>query len=128
MAEPVVKNAADPAQVKRAGRIERDKAKEFGALMQATMASADARALLWALLGRAKIYQSVFHRDSNVMAYNAGRQDFGHEIMAEIIAADPALYLQMEREARDRDTRDERLNDAAHTRNADAAEGANDAP
>lgn len=124
MAEPttssaLVRNAGDPDQVKRAERHDKDRAKRFGETLKATLQHADGRALLWALIGRAKVNASVFSRDAVVMAYNSGRQDFGHELMAEIIGADASLYLRMEQEARDRDTRDEQAIDAAHVANAD---------
>lgn len=115
----LTRNAGDPTQVKRAGQLEKTREKRFVASLLGTMATADGRALLWALIGRARVYESVFHRDQAVMAHAAGRQDFGHELLAEIIAADPRLYLLMENEARQRDTRDDATVDAAHTPSAD---------
>jgi hypothetical protein len=111
-----------PKQVKRAGRIEKDRAGRFRELLTAVLGLPAGRALLWELLGRAKVNASVFHRDQAVMAYSSGRQDFGHELLAEIIAADSTLYLQMEREARDRDKRDDATVDAAHIPSADKQE------
>lgn len=117
--KPLVSNAGDPKQVKEAARVEKSRAERFGLDLKGTLETMPGRALLWALIGRARVYGSVFHRDAGVMAYNAGRQDFGHELMAEIISTDPALYLTMEREARDRDTRDRAEEEALTTPRAD---------
>lgn len=117
-----VRNAADPQQVKDAGRRDKRHAAWFVDNLRAVMGAPFGRALMWELLGKARIYASVFHRDPGLMAYNSGRQDFGHQLLAEIIAADAALYLLMEREARERDQRDNAAVDAAQVPSVESQE------
>lgn len=109
-----VRNAADPEQVRRAGKKDRDREELFRASLVLVMQTAPGRAVLWGLLERAGVYRSIWSPNSEIH-YNAGRQDFGHELMATIIAADEEAYLLMEREARGRVKRDNAEIDAAQT-------------
>lgn len=117
--KPEVVNAADPKQVKRAGRIEKEREASFLDGLREVMGTAAGRALVWQLIGRTKVYSSVFDRDAGVMAYLSGRQDVGHELLASAIECDATLYLDMEREARERDVRAQEATNAAHTPSAD---------
>lgn len=121
----LTKNAADVDSVKNAKRVEKDRAKRFGDVMRAVMATPAGRELLWMLLRGAGIYENVFHRDAGVMAFNAGRQNYGQQLLADILDNDPAGYLVMEREARDRDARERAAIDAAQTPGA-GSPGADD--
>lgn len=108
------RNAADPRQVKRAGRLERDRAEQLRAHVVAVLTTESGRAVFWELLERAGVYRSIWTPNSEIH-YKAGRQDFGHELMALIVDASEEGYELMEREARARRKRDERSTDAAHT-------------
>lgn len=99
-------NAADPKAVKEAARKDKERAARYRDNLQEVLGTPSGRLVMWELLSVAGVFESMFHRDAGVMAYNAGRQDFGHRIMADILAADETLYLVMEREARERATRD----------------------
>ena len=113
-----VKNAADPEQVKRAGRKERDREAVFLRSLKDAMTSPAVRLVMWELLSRARVFGSIYHA-SALIHYNAGRQDFGHELMAACLEADEELYLLMEREARARAKREAHEIDAAHTPRAE---------
>lgn len=113
-----VRNAADPQQVKNAGRSEKRRAAQFFDNLRAVMGTNYGRAVLWDLIRDAGVFESIYH-PSSAIYYNAGRQDYGHKLMAQIITADPALYILMEREARERDARDDASQDAAQTPSAD---------
>lgn len=117
-----VRNAADPQQVKDAGRRDKRDVALFDDQLRAVLDTPAGRALLWAILRRSGLYTTVFHRDPGVMAFNAGRQNFGQELLDAVIAADRRLYLLMEREARERDSRDDAAVEAAHTPSADSQE------
>jgi hypothetical protein len=108
-----------------ARRASRRRAPSSGDRSARDVGHADGRALLWALIAPREHLRSVFHRDGRD-GVQRGRQDFGHELMAEIIAADSALYLLMEREARERDTRDDAAVDAAQIPSADTQERRNE--
>jgi hypothetical protein len=109
-----VRNAADPEQVNRARRKDRDRVRVFSGNLRAVMQTDYGRAVMWELVERAGVYRSVWSPNSEIH-YKAGRQDYGHELLAEIIEADEGLYMTMEREARERARREARGTDAAHT-------------
>lgn len=117
-----VRNAADPQQVTRAARKEQRREARTRALYAAQLATSDGRAFCWHLLERAGVFRSVSNPHGGRQSENIGRQDFGHELMAHLIAADEDGYLQMEAEARERARHDARETDAAHTAAA-ATEG-----
>lgn len=116
MAEPraQVKNAASPDQVKRAARKEREAAELARAALQATMRTQAGRIVMWDLLVRAGVFRSIWSPNAEIH-YRAGRQDFGHELMAALLEADEDAYQLMEVEARQRLRRENAATDAAHT-------------
>lgn len=125
MAEPraEVRNAADPAQVKRAARKDRNAAAQRVVRATRVLESYDGRAFCWDLLRAARVYESIW-RPSAEIHYLAGRQDFGHELVALLLTAGDELYLQMEREGRERARIDARTTDAGHTPSAEDSGGA----
>jgi len=114
----LVRNAADPRQVRFAQRKEREAAELERAALQAVMKTPEGRLVMWSLLERAGIFRSVWH-PSAAIHYNSGRQDFGHELMAQLVDLDEDLYQLMEREARARTRARNRETDAAHTPRAE---------
>lgn len=115
-----VRNAADPAQVKRAGRKVRDREALLTDALRLTLLQPAGRFVLWDLLERAGIYRSIV-APSPEIHYNAGRQDFGHELLALVVACDEELYALMEKEARERKAKENRATDAAHTPKSEEA-------
>jgi hypothetical protein len=95
----LMRNAADPRQVARAARKEREQGVRWEVMLRATLMTVEGRATLWELLARAGVFRSIFDPSSRIY-YNAGRQDFGHELLAEITRVAPDLYIRMEAEAR----------------------------
>jgi hypothetical protein len=116
------RNAADPEQVRHAGRKDRRKVEAIKDLYRKVMATPEGRAVFWDILERAGVFRSVWH-PSALIHYNAGRQDFGHEVMAELLNADEALYIVMEQEARARNKRDDIERAAIQTPSADQRKG-----
>lgn len=113
-----VKNAADPKQVKRAARTDREKRTRYlGALRQA-MSTELGRLVFWELLSKARVFESIFHASAAIY-YHSGRQDYGHELMADLMAADEELYVRMATEARTRDKQERDSNEASHTATAE---------
>lgn len=119
----LVRNASDASQVKRAARLEADGEEQKRARLQAVLQTPHGRAAMWDLLESAGVFRSIYHA-SALIHYNAGRQDFGHELMARLLEADEAGYLVMEQEARDRKRRANRNIDAATTAAATGGEDA----
>ena len=60
------------------------------------------RRFAWRLLAEAGVFLSIWEQSSRIH-YNAGKQDFGHFIQAEINEADIELYFQMIRENMDKE-------------------------
>ena len=91
-----MKNAADEAQVKRS--VEREKSVRERELMdlKILLSSPEGRRFIWRLMGKAKVFESVWEQSAKIH-YNAGQQDFGHFLMAEVVEADQkALFLMMQ--------------------------------
>lgn len=114
---PTVRNASDPKQVAFARRRERDTDARWLAALRETLSTPAGRHVIWSLLRRAGIYNSIWDPSSRVH-YNAGRQDYGHELLAECLRASEDLYELMEREARQQARADARETDAVHTQRA----------
>jgi L-amino acid N-acyltransferase YncA len=115
------RNAADQRQTRFAERLERDRARRWEAELDAVMATQPGRAVMWALVRRAGVYESVW-RPSAEIHYLAGRQDFGKELLAELLRICPDKYLTMESEARAEEARLAATIDAHHTRPASEGE------
>jgi hypothetical protein len=97
MAEPLVTNAASKKQVERAGKVEhfrheKDR-REFAELLE----DPRFRRYIWRLMADCKIHESIFEQNSKIY-YNAGVQDVGHRILAQLLEARPPALLQMMQE------------------------------
>jgi len=108
-----VRNAADPQQVKRAARKERDADEQRLEAIRAVLQTPEGRRVFWDLLVRASVFESIWNPNVQIH-YNAGRQDFGHQLMADLLVADEDGYDLMQREARARQRQEDRETDAAH--------------
>jgi hypothetical protein len=108
-----VRNAGDAKQVQHAARVEKRRAELFGGALRSVMSSPAGRLVFWELLRRAGVYRSIWDNSARIH-YNAGRQDFGHEIMAELLASGEDLYLVMETEARALVRRENAETEAVH--------------
>jgi hypothetical protein len=98
-----VRNAADPRQVRFAERLE-------GRVVMAT------------LIRRAGVYKSIWHPSSEIH-YNAGRQDYGHELMADLVRlSGEETYQLMEREEWAWTKHQQATIDAAHTARSDGGQ------
>lgn len=121
MDRAVVRNAASPDQVKRAARLERQAAELARAALAEVMTTIAGRIVLWDLLDRAGVYRSIWSPNVEIH-YRAGRQDFGHELMAHLLEVSEQNFMLMESEARARTRRDNASTDAAHTPSATEGE------
>lgn len=110
-----VRNAADSGQVKRAEAAERRLAALERALAIKQLATYEGRAFCAGWIRSLGAYRSVYDAHGGRMTYNVGRQDVAHELMARLIEADPVAFDLMEKEARDRQRKDDATTDAAHT-------------
>lgn len=113
--KPAMTNAADKGQIKNATRMERDREKQQLADTKHVMQTQEGRRFLWTLLGDCGVHQSIWH-PSAAIHYNAGKQDFGHKLMAHMIEADSEKYLLAQREAIARDEFNSAQASAAQTK------------
>lgn len=93
-----MRNAADPEQVKEAGRREKELLKRWRADVSFILSTPEGRRFFWGMLEKAGVYRSVWEPSAKIH-FNAGQQDFGHWLLAEATAADADSYLLMQREA-----------------------------
>lgn len=91
---PLVRNAGDPRQVRRAGKTEHLRRQDELNDLRAVLATAEGRRLLWRVLGHCGCFGSVWH-PSALIHYNSGRQDVGHWLQAEINAASRSQFFRM---------------------------------
>lgn len=71
--------------------------------LETVLNTKEGRSLLWRLLGQFKVFESVFEPNSRI-SYNAGIQDAGHFILAQIMDVRPDAWLQMMQEAKEKET------------------------
>jgi len=96
---PFVANAADPQQVTKAAQLSRRVDRQFAESLLAVLQTSEGRLVVWDLLGRCGINESVMHPSGSMTYYNSGRQDVGHELQALVLGLDDGqVYLQMQTE------------------------------
>lgn len=115
--QPAVRNAADPRQIRLGEQIEKRRAERFDNAMAAVLNTPAGRTVFAQLIRRAGVYRSIWHPSAEIH-YNAGRQDYGHELMADIIRTSEAGWQQLEREQWEWEKAQERTIAAGHTRRA----------
>jgi hypothetical protein len=94
-------NASTPKQVKKqVSREERLRRRQMDDIA-AVLSSIHGRRLLWRLLTECGVFKSVHHQSGSQVYYNAGKQDVGHFLMAEVIETDPKKFMEMQTEAKD---------------------------
>jgi len=85
----------DPKQIAEAEQRELDiREKELNDIRAMLSTKAGLR-FIWRLLESCNTFNTIFEYESNKMAYNSGKQDIGHFIMAEIVEADEGLLFKM---------------------------------
>jgi len=120
--EPLVKNAADRKQVAFARRKEQQREDEFLAVVRAVMNQADGRRLMWEILGRAGLDDTVFDHSGSIMYFREGRRNFGLELKAALLRADEDLFELMEHDMRAKQRAEAAEIAAMHTARADTGD------
>jgi len=93
MARNLADRKAVDKSAKRAKNVREREILDVGAILS----TAEGRRFIWRLLGHCGVSESVMAADS-LIYYNAGKQDVGHFLMAEIMAANPQSYITMMKE------------------------------
>jgi hypothetical protein len=95
----LVKNAADEKQVKEGAKREKShRDREIDDIRQ-VMSSPQGRRFIWRLLGHCGVYESIWEASAKIH-YNAGKQDVGHFLLAEVVQANEELYSLMIKESK----------------------------
>jgi hypothetical protein len=94
---PLVRNVGSKQQVVRASKSERFRRETELLELRELMKDVRFRRFMFRLLGYTSVFQSIFEQSSKIY-HNAGRQDVGHFLMAEITEADEEAYMVMMRD------------------------------
>jgi hypothetical protein len=112
---PLVANAADPRQVKNAGRKANQAREREIADLGAVLATEHGRRLLMRVLGYCRVFEEVFDDSAQRTAFNVGVRNVGLFVMSEITAADETAFFLMMREHRERQDREGKEAEALRT-------------
>jgi hypothetical protein len=99
-APALVHNTVDPEQVETAKRKEKRGRERDLDDFRAVHSTVQGRRFIWRLLEHCKPFGTVIGADANQTYANAGRQDVGHFLLAEIGDAKPEALLEMQQYAR----------------------------
>lgn len=115
----LVRNAADPQQVRTAKRLEKRIQDQRDGALRAVLQTVEGRTLLSNLLDSAGLFGSVYDHSGSMMYFKEGRRNFGLELRADIERVDEAMAERMDVERRARLRRDNSTIDAVHTASSD---------
>jgi len=115
---PLVKNATSKRQVKFAERKAKEAALQALEDLREVLATEVGRRVVYRLLKSCSVFESIA-APLELIAYNAGRQDVGHYLMALIEQADDTAIFTMMQEATVAKRKDARERDAVHTEKDD---------
>lgn len=96
----LVRNAADPKQVRNASRKEKDIRTREMDDMRHVLSSPEGRRFVWRLMGWSGFLQNPSHQRGDMTHQNIGRGDAGRFLLSEMLEADENAYLTMQQEAR----------------------------
>lgn len=97
----LVKNAADPKQVKRAADKEQfSRDNELNDLRK-VLETPEGRRFVWRVMQHCKVFGSVWEPSAKIH-FNSGRQDVGHFVMGEVVEAGEDYLLAMMKENKER--------------------------
>ncbi len=117
MTRAETENAANPRQTRGAERRARRRRRRFEDALRRLLDTPDGQLVFGerriGLLARCRTFATVYSDSSLRMAYNAGRQDVGHELMALLAEVSEEAYVRMEAECRALERRDDQETEAA---------------
>lgn len=115
MKPPLVKNAADPKQVKEAKKSEKFKRRDELDDIRFLLQFKQFRRFIWRVLQFCNVFSSIW-RPSAEIHHLSGKQDTGHFVMGEVTEASPDAFLMMMKESKEGE-----LEDADGDRNPESA-------
>lgn len=120
MQADLVKNAADPKQVKNASRKERDRRGRDLNDLRSLLKLPEGRRTLWRLMAWTQYLENPTHARGDMTHQNIGRADVGRFILSEIMEADDNAFFTMMQEARARERSDKVEAEALRTQSAES--------
>lgn len=94
MSKPYVTDAGSEKQYKEAREKEMTEAERERRDLAVVCSTPEGRRYLWRLMARAGTFESVWENSAKIH-YNAGQQDFGRSIMADVLDAGEQFYFDM---------------------------------
>lgn len=92
--DPLVTRASDPGQVTRSQQSEKYIRESQKKDLEKVVDTPEGRRVLWGILEHCSTFQSIWH-PSALIHYNAGKQDVGHFLLAQLNDLNPALMPRM---------------------------------
>lgn len=96
--QALVKNAASQKQVKSAKKKEKSQRDRELMDLSAILSSPEGRRVMWRILSKCQTFGSVCSASGSMTYYNAGRQDLGHWLMAELNQSSEGSFLELMKE------------------------------
>ena len=97
-------NTADRKSVRAAEKAAERAERNNGEVLIAICSHQNGRRYLWDKLASHCVFSSTYSADPGAMAFNEGRRSAGLELLAEITKWAPDQFIQMMREANQRET------------------------
>ena len=104
-------------------RKEKRRLEIFLAACRSLMMTKEGRFVVWEWLDRAGVNRSVWDASGMQVHFNAGQQEFGFAMKADIVAADHELFELMNRELREWEAQVERELAAREQQSREAVKG-----
>jgi len=119
------RNAGDQKQVAFAERKAKQAENRYRSALANVMRTAEGRVVMSTLIRRAGVFRTIWDPSAKIH-FNAGRQDYGLELLADVTDADEAMYQLMERETRAYDRGIDAEAEAVQTPSAQQGDETND--
>lgn len=96
---PVITDTTDEKQIRTGKRLEQKREQQLSLDLRAVLQIPPGRRLIYRLLSQCGIYHDNFTPDALVMAKLAGERGIGLWLLRELDKVDPAMIIQLMREA-----------------------------
>lgn len=97
-------NSAERRHVREAAKAARLTDRENREFIEATMSLIQGRKWMHSLLERCHVFRTTFDRNALVMSFAEGERNVGAQILTDIVTFTPDAYVQMMREANERNS------------------------
>lgn len=104
---PLVKNAADEGQVKEAGKKAQFRADRERQDMAWFLSFRQGRRIAWRYLSECGVFQSSHHPSGSQVYFLEGQRNIGLKLLADVTDASPDALIQMMKEAKEGELKDE---------------------